>query len=67
LAYLRTFAEHPHRGTEHPEILPGLRTATSKKFVVYFEIDETRSEVRILAVFFGGVDHIRQILERLRP
>lgn len=66
LAYMRTFEVHPHRGTEHPEIRPGIRTVTSKRFIFYFEIDESLSEVRILAVFFGGVDHRRQILDRLR-
>lgn len=65
LADLRSFASHPHRGTEHPEIRQGLRTVTSNKFVFYFEIDEKMTEVRILAVFFGGADHSRQILDRL--
>ena len=66
LDYMRTFATHPHRGTEHPDIRPGIRTVTSKNFIIYFEIDEASSEVRILATFFGGVDHRRQIMERLR-
>ena len=66
LAYLRTFEEHPYRGSEHPEIGSGIRTVTSKRVVFYFEIDEPLSEVRILAVFFGGIDHRRQILDRLR-
>ena len=66
LAYMRTFETHPHRGTEHPEIRPGIRTVTSNTFIFYFDIDEPLSEVRILAVFFGGVDHRRQILDRLR-
>jgi plasmid stabilization system protein ParE len=66
LQYMRTFEAHPHRGTEHPEVQSGLRTVTSKRFIFYFVIDDLLSEVRILAVFFGGVDHRRQILERLR-
>lgn len=66
LAYMRTFAAHPYRGTEHPEIRLGIRTVTSKRFIFYFQIDEAPPEVRILAVFFGGVDHGRQILDRLR-
>ena len=67
LTYMRTFDGHPYRGTEHPEIRSGIRTVTSKRFVFYFEIDEPLSEVRILAVFFSGVDHRQQILDRLRP
>ena len=67
LAYMKTFETHPHRGTEHPEIRPGIRAVTDKSFIFYFEIDEPGSEVRILADFFGGADHRRQILDRLRP
>lgn len=66
LAYMRTFVDHPYRGTEHPEIRPGIRTVTNRKFIFYFEIDEPLSEVRVLAVFFGGVDHRQQILDRVR-
>ena len=66
LAYMRTFAAHPHRGTEHTKIRPGIRTVTNKNFIFYFEIDEPSSEVRILAMFFGGVDHRQQILDRFR-
>jgi toxin ParE1/3/4 len=66
LAYMRTFAAHPHRGTEHPGIRPGIRTVTNDRFVFYFEIDDPSSEVRILAIFFGGADHRRQILDRFR-
>ena len=65
-AYIRTFQDHPHRGTEHLQLIPGIRTVTNKKFIFYFEIDESRLEVRILAVFFGGIDHMRQIVDRLR-
>lgn len=66
LAYMRTFETHPHRGTQHPEIFPGIRTVTSNQFIFYFEIDERLSEVRILAIFFGGANHGQQIRERLR-
>jgi plasmid stabilization system protein ParE len=66
LAYLRTFSTHPHRGTERPTIPPGIRTVTNKNCVIYFEIDEASSEVRILAIFFGGADHRRQIMDRFR-
>ena len=65
-SYIRSFANHPHRGTEHPRIHHGLRTVTSNRFIYYFEIDEPRSEVRVLAVFFGGVNHQKQILDRLQ-
>ncbi|MBK1839907.1 hypothetical protein JHL17_21095 [Azospirillum sp. YIM B02556] len=63
--YLRSFATYPHRGTEHPEIRPGIRTVTSNRFTFYFSIDDSLAEVLIVAVFFGGVDHRRQIVDRL--
>jgi plasmid stabilization system protein ParE len=66
LAYMRTFATHPHRGSEHPAIRPGVRTVTHRNFIFYFEIDEASFEVRLLATFFGGADHRRQIMDRLR-
>jgi plasmid stabilization system protein ParE len=66
LAYMWTFETHPHRGTEHADVRPGVRTVTDKRFVGYFEIDASSFEIRILAIFFGGVDHRRQIMDRLR-
>jgi toxin ParE1/3/4 len=65
-AYMRTFERNPHRGTEHPEIRPGVRTVTKEKFVFYFEINEAEFEVMIFAVFFGGEDHRRKIIDRLQ-
>ena len=38
---------------------------TDNNFVFYFEVDEPSSEVRVLATFFGGADHRRQIMQRL--
>jgi toxin ParE1/3/4 len=65
-AYMRTFERNPHRGTEHPEIRPGVRTVTKEKFVFYFEINETKFEVMIFAVFFGREDHRQKIIDRLQ-
>ncbi len=66
LAYMRTFVTYPHRGTEYAKIQPGIRTVTAKNFIFYFEVDDLSCEVRILAIFFGGVDHRQQIMDRLR-
>lgn len=66
LAYIRTFEDDPYSRTEHPEIRSDIRTVSSKRFIFYCEVDETLSEVRVLAVFFGGVDHRQQILDRFR-
>ena len=63
--YMQTFATHPHRGTLHPELKAGIRHVTHRNFVFYFEIEEQSAEVKILAVFFGGTDHLRHIVEHL--
>ena len=66
LVYMRSFVDHPHRGTEHPQLQSGLRSVTSNRFIYYFTVDDLLSDVKILAVFFGGMDHRRQILDRLQ-
>lgn len=55
----------PHRGTRHDHILPGLRHVTIDRAIYWFDLDAPRQTVRILAVFFGGQDHIRHMLARL--
>ena len=55
----------PHRGTLRSEVAPGLRNVTIDRAIFWFDLDETREIVRVLAVFFGGQDHIRQMLARL--
>lgn len=55
----------PFQGTLLPEILPGLRRVTKNQAVFYFDVDEGEKTVRILAVFFGGQDHLRHMLTRL--
>ncbi|MDP6343356.1 MAG: type II toxin-antitoxin system RelE/ParE family toxin [Alphaproteobacteria bacterium] len=55
----------PYRGTLRDAIAPGLRQVTIDRAVFWFDLDETRRKVRILAIFFGGQDHIRHMLARL--
>jgi plasmid stabilization system protein ParE len=55
----------PHRGTLEISLGPNRRHVNINRAVFYFEINETAKEVRILAVFFGGQDHQRRMLERL--
>ena len=40
----------PHQGTLRPNLLPGLRSATKDRAIFYFEVDDERRVVRILAV-----------------
>jgi plasmid stabilization system protein ParE len=60
-----SLGEKPHQGTLRPELLPGLRSVTKQRAIFYFIVDEPKRQVRVLAVFFGGQDHQRQMLRRL--
>lgn len=56
----------PHQGTLCNHILPGLRCVTKNRAVFYFEADDKKQTVHVLAIFFGGKDHQREMLKRLR-
>jgi plasmid stabilization system protein ParE len=60
-----TIARAPYRGTLDEGLLPSLRHVTINRAIFYFDVDEGRQEVLILAVFFGGQEHRRRMLERL--
>ncbi len=55
----------PLRGTARDDILPGIRFLAIARAINWFDVDHTTRKVRILAVFFGGQDHIRHMLVRL--
>jgi plasmid stabilization system protein ParE len=55
----------PYRGTGPSEMIPNLRHVTIDKAIYWFLVDEQAFTVRILAIFFGGQDHIRRMLARL--
>ena len=55
----------PHQGTLRVELLPGLRYVTKNRAIFYFDVDDDRRVVRVLAVLFGGQDHQRHMLKRL--
>ena len=55
----------PHRGERHDDILPGLRHLAIGRAIYWFDIDESRAAVCVLAVFFGGQDHVRHMMARL--
>lgn len=58
-------ASFPLRGQPRDDILPGIRFLAIARAVYWFEVDQTAGKVLILAVFFGGQDHIRHMLVRL--
>ena len=55
----------PFQGTRREELRPSLRQVTRNRAIFYFEVDEAAEELRVLAVFFGGQDHVAQMLRRL--
>ena len=55
----------PIRGTARDDILPGVRYVSIDRAIYWFDVDEVAGKVRILAVFFGGQDHVRHMLVRL--
>ena len=55
----------PHRGERHDDLLPGLRHLAIGRAIYWFDVDDERQTVRVLAVFFGGQDHVRHMLARL--
>jgi plasmid stabilization system protein ParE len=55
----------PHQGTLCEDVVPRLRRVTKDKAILYFITDDELAEVRVLAVFFSGQDHLRHIVERL--
>ncbi len=56
----------PFQGTLEPSIMEGLCYVAKGRAVFYFLIDERHREVRVLSIFFGGQDHRRHMLERIK-
>ncbi len=55
----------PHRGTLHAEMMADLRHVAIDQAIYWFVVDDEARTVRVLAVFFGGQDHVRRMLARL--
>ena len=55
----------PFQGTLRPDLLDGVRFVRHDRAVFWFLPDADREVVQVLAVFFGGQDHIRHMLVRL--
>ena len=55
----------PFRGEIHVDLLSGLRHLTIDRAIYWFDVNEAEQRVRILAIFFGGQDRVRQMLTRL--
>lgn len=61
-----SLSKAPYQGTLLPEILDGVRSVTKNNAVFYFLVDDASEEIRVLAVFFGGQDHRRHMLTRMK-
>ena len=55
----------PHRGMLNEDMLPGLRHVAIDLAIYWFQVHEAEERVRVLAIFFGGQDHLRHMLARL--
>jgi toxin ParE1/3/4 len=64
-ADMQTLGKAPYQGTLMPEIFPGLRHVTKNRAVFYFHVDEQQRLVRVVAIIFGGQDHLRHSMRRL--
>jgi plasmid stabilization system protein ParE len=62
---MEALTEVPYQGTLRPDLLPGLRQVTKGRAIFYFDVDDNTAILRVLAVFYGGQDHQRQMLLRL--
>jgi toxin ParE1/3/4 len=62
---IRTLSQTPHKGTLRHEIAPGLRAIPAgRRGVVAFVVDDTRREVRIIAVSYTCADWITRATSR---
>lgn len=64
-AAMERLGKMPKQGTLRPNLMPGLRSVTKDRAIFYFTVDDEARMVRVLAVFFGGQDHQREMLKRL--
>ncbi|MDT8853471.1 type II toxin-antitoxin system RelE/ParE family toxin [Paracoccaceae bacterium Fryx2] len=64
-ATIEDLGSAPHQGTLRPRLGDGVRNVTKGRAIYYFEVDDARKILRLLAVFFGGQDHDARILLRL--
>ena len=62
---LEALGRAPHQGTLRLHLGKTVRNVTKNRVVFYFEVDDTKQILRILAVFFGGQDHDAHILLRM--
>ena len=55
----------PYRSERQDDLLLGLRPLTIDRAIYWSDVNDEKQRVRILAVFFGGQNHVRHMLTRL--
>lgn len=55
----------PHQGTLWPALMGDLRWVAKGGAVMYFIVDDEDRRMDVLAVFYGGEDHKRHMLDRI--
>lgn len=58
-------ATAPYCGQARDGLLPNLRHLTLNRAIYWYQLDAEHQTIRILAIFYGGQDHIRQMMLRL--
>jgi toxin ParE1/3/4 len=66
-AAMERLAARPRQGTRRDAMMIGLRSVTKERAIFYFNVDDDKRVVRVLAVFFGGQDHQRAMMMRMKP
>ena len=62
---LVSLAANPHRAIPRNDVMPGLRIALFRHSgVIPYLVDDTREEVFVLGLFYGGQEWDRHILTR---
>lgn len=64
-ANMEDLGRAPHQGTLRPVLGDGVRNVTKGRAIFYFEVDDARKILRVLALFHGGQDHDALFLLRL--
>ena len=54
----------PFQGTLRPDIGAGVRNVTKGRAVIYFRPEEETETLHVLAVFWGGQDHMARMTAR---
>ncbi|MBU2888144.1 type II toxin-antitoxin system RelE/ParE family toxin [Celeribacter halophilus] len=62
---VNVLTQSPHMGTLRSDIHAGLRFVRMEKTAIWFLLDEERTCVVVVALFFGAQDHIRHMLARM--